>query len=175
MRLVILDNRSDEQAGMVPELGDGSTGRNHTNCPFVFSSREDFTTGIGGGRWRRGRLTTHELTHGADMVIRQLIDPFFHFEAAHLFDRAMERRQFHYDDPTAGPGEPREVALYAACNRDEYIGECVNIILNLSGEEYHNVGITGRADLEFKDPAVCALLRRFFTVPASIEQVLGAA
>jgi hypothetical protein len=62
MRVVILDNRTNEQAGSIPELQDKSKGRNGTSCPFVFSSREDFTTGIGSGGWKTGRLTSHELT-----------------------------------------------------------------------------------------------------------------
>lgn len=33
-----------------------------------------------------GSLTCHELTHGADMVIRQTVDPYFHWEVqAHTY------------------------------------------------------------------------------------------
>jgi len=48
MRLVVLDNRSNEQLGSVPELQNSIRGRNATICPFVFSSREDFFGGVGG-------------------------------------------------------------------------------------------------------------------------------
>ncbi len=66
MRIIILDNRTDEQAGIIPELQDDSKGRNGTSCPFVFTSREDFVKGIGDGNWPMGKLTMHKSTHGAD-------------------------------------------------------------------------------------------------------------
>ena len=76
MRLVVLKDQTDEQAGGIPELKDDSKGRNFASCPFVFTSREDFYEGVGG--WPPTALTAHEMLHGADMVIRQLIDPAFH-------------------------------------------------------------------------------------------------
>ena len=169
MRVVVLDNRTDEQAGMVPELQDNSKGRNGTACPFVFTSREDFTTGIGGGAWKLGRLTAHELTHGADMVIRQLVDPYFHEEAEQLYQASMARRQWTFAKTQEQPEKQQqeehgrgwqETTLYAGANRDEYLGEAMNILLDLCGPEYQRVGIRGRADLAQIDPDLCTLMGR---------------
>ena len=77
MRVIVLDERTNEQAGCIPELQDNSGGRNGTSCPFVFTSREDFDGGIGGS-WSEGQLSCHEITHGSDMVVRQLRDAYFH-------------------------------------------------------------------------------------------------
>jgi hypothetical protein len=89
MRLVVLNNISNERAGMIPELKDGSGGRNGTSCPFVFTSKEDVFQGIG-GKWIPCRLTAHEMTHGCDMVIRQLLDPAFEEIAQSLFVKYRE-------------------------------------------------------------------------------------
>eukprot|EP00466_Bigelowiella_natans_P020737 jgi/Bigna1/139624/aug1.51_g14332 len=134
MRIVVLDNRTNEEAGCIPELQDGSRGRNGTSCPFVFTSREDFEEGVGGGSWKPFQLTVHEMTHGADMVIRQLIDPYFHYQVALLWEKhadkfLIQRQKQETYRWTAILANGRQVLreeqaperyCYAAANRDEY-------------------------------------------------------
>ena len=155
MRLVILDNRSDEQCGMIPELMDPQVkGRNSTYCPFVFSSREDLLGGIGGGTWPVGKLLAHESVHGCDMVIRQLVDPCFHEMAQDLFDRASVATVYN--------------GMYASTSRDEYLAEVVIIALGLvqkeGDNEYVENGLVGIDQLVMKDPEVVDLLTQFFTL-----------
>jgi hypothetical protein len=102
------------------------------------------------------------------MVIRQQVDPYFHCEAQELYDAAMGRRQFTFvkkdRKKTQRQNDEEEDTLYAGANRDEYLGEAMNILLGLCGEEYAQVSITGKSDLEQIDPALCELMSRHFSV-----------
>lgn len=155
MRIIILDNRTHEQAGCIPELGDDTKGRNCTCCPFVFTSREDLLpTGVGG--WSPGRLTLHELVHGFDMVIRQLIDPFFNDEALQCY--VLSRHLYQ---------TPRRERLYASTSRDEYVAEtlCVAWGMMKNDEMYRAASMSNQEDLQRRDPLVLNMLRKYFNVP----------
>lgn len=175
MRLIVLDDRTDQQAGCVPELRDGSRGRNQTSCPFVFTSREDFHGGVGGGRgWCEGQLTLHEATHGADMVIRQREDPYFHEEVGRLW--AKHREKFRY----AGDARRTTIILscgechvdeddghsycYAAANRDEFLAECHCIAqgLHVKSKDYSRCKLSFPRELKEAMVDVYELLDRQF-------------
>eukprot|EP00927_Polykrikos_kofoidii_P005107 TRINITY_DN12038_c0_g3_i1.p1 TRINITY_DN12038_c0_g3~~TRINITY_DN12038_c0_g3_i1.p1 ORF type:complete len:582 (-),score=81.07 TRINITY_DN12038_c0_g3_i1:96-1757(-) len=159
MRLVVLDNRCDEQAGIVPELQDGSGGRNGTSCPFVFSSREDFFEGIGGGAWRRTRLTTHELVHGMDMVIRQLVDPVLDETVQEYFDRY--RHRFQHFTPA---GAVRNA--YATANRDEFLAEVVSVCRGTLDNEgvYIKCGLNTKESVRREMPDLFEFITQYFII-----------
>jgi len=168
MRIIVLDNRTDEQAGIIPELNDGNRGgRNGTSCPFVFTSREDFDEGVG-GRWQLGSLTAHEMTHGADMVLRQQHDPCFHEDVAELY--ASHREHFFWPKPQ-GTGRTVRKLCYAAANRDEFLAECLILLLGLltEREDYCLAGMSTPADLEQRCPQVVDLLRKHFVIPEDLN------
>lgn len=157
MRLVVLDNRSGEQMGMIPELQDDRTGRNCTCCPWVFTSREDFFGGVAG--WHEGRLTVHEMTHGADMVLRQAVDPYIH-EAVRDMYRA-HREKFCFHEPC---GAARK--CYAAANRDEFLAECHVILQGLMrADDYDMCGLGTPDALGDACPDVVAFLLNYFVAP----------
>ena len=190
LRIVILDNRSNEkvrcrhrhvgneyeecvadthmilvphtQAGIVPELQDKTEGRNSTVCPFVFTSREDFTDGVN-RLWPIGRLTLHEGTHGMDMVVRQRQDPAFHFIVADAYKQAMENKIYQYYDEAKG----QVVPLYAAASRDEYLAEAMTLYHDkpqLDGSNnYARAGLRNRADLLAKDPTIVRIIESYLT------------
>jgi len=162
MRIIILDNRSNEEAGCIPELQDSSTGRNGTSCPFVFTSREDFDGGVG-GCWSLGALTSHEMTHGSDMVLRQQHDPGFHEVVGDLY--AKHRKRFCWQKPTSRGQSVRKLC-YAAANRDEFLAECLTISLGMMVDraDYRAAGLSRLADLEAQCPDVMELLRQHFSV-----------
>eukprot|EP00929_Paragymnodinium_shiwhaense_P100429 TRINITY_DN6274_c0_g1_i3.p1 TRINITY_DN6274_c0_g1~~TRINITY_DN6274_c0_g1_i3.p1 ORF type:complete len:563 (+),score=64.83 TRINITY_DN6274_c0_g1_i3:82-1770(+) len=166
MRLIILDNRSGEEAGCIPELQDGSKGRNGTSCPFVFSSREDFTEGVCG--WTLGALTGHEIVHGSDMVLRQLHDPWFHEELIDLY--AEHRYLFEWGRPQSTGRHARKYC-YAAANQSEFLAECHILLLGMLKERhpYTAAGICTPEDLQQKAPKVVELLRRYFIVPPTLS------
>ena len=157
MRLIILDRQSDQQAGTTPECRDTKLkdmkGRNHTYCPWVFSCSGDFD----GPCEKWGKLTTHELVHGADMVIRQLVDPYFHEEVKNLYqicltkssDDSADFKDRGQDLAPADVTGKYELAkaredigydyggrykggLYVMANRDEYLAESVCFAYNIT-------------------------------------------
>ncbi len=160
LRIIILDNRFNEQAGMIPELENDTKGRNCTSCPFVFTSREDFVDGVN-FQWPLGALTAHELVHGLDMVIRQ-VDPDFHNRVAGLFIQAKKSQIYQYKD-VRGTHE-----MYAATNRDEFLAETAIIAMGLAdpspNREYFKSGLYLRSQLEEKDPEVVDLLSTFLNL-----------
>ncbi len=171
MRLVVLDNRTNQQAGCIPELKDESKGRNGTSCPFVFTSREDFYQGVGP---QVTQLTAHEVTHGADMVIRQLVDPYFHDQVTQLWAAhcgkflapSPRRRLVLFDDGSQFPLGGTASYRYAACNRDEFLAECLCIALGLKRgcAKYTACGMSTPEELAKRMPDVLALLRHHFIV-----------
>lgn len=174
MRVIVLDNRANEQSGCIPELQDGSRGRNQTMCPFVFTSREDFHEGVGGGSWCKGRLTLHELTHGSDMVIRQLVDPYFHDEVGELWSKHRDKFQYTQEltrTTTVFCSKDNEVNergkfafCYAAENRDEFLAECHCIVqgLHATCKDYKRCKLSTPDELRSVMPDVYQLLAMYF-------------
>lgn len=185
MRLIVLDNRTNQQAGSIPELcryDDAAQmkGRNQTMCPFVFTSREDFHGGVAFGGWCSGRLTLHEMTHGADMVIRQLVDPYFHDAVGKLW--AQHCHKFRYQNQSSSlrtitissetydiqeEEEEEEEATnhcYAAANRDEFLAECHCIAqgLHLNSKDYEQCQLSTPTELQNTMPDVYQLLQDYF-------------
>jgi len=173
MRIIVLDNRTNEQAGCIPELKDGSRGRNGTACPFVFTSREDFEHGVGG---RVGSLTNHEMTHGSDMVIRQLVDPYFDNQVTTLWAAYCEKFRFRdnstrvtalFDDGSQVDLGWKERYCYAAHNRDEFLAECHNVAqgLMIGVREYELCNLSTPEQLILEMPDVWNLLHSHFNLP----------
>jgi hypothetical protein len=50
------------------------------------------------------------------MVVRQLLDPYFHFEVQALYETAMAKKIYEY---AGADGQP--VKLYAAANRGGWV------------------------------------------------------
>ena len=142
MRLIIMANK--EVAGSIIEVQgtslQGMTGSNHTYSPWAFTNENDFLKCS-----NIGKLTLHEITHAADMVIRQQIDPFFHEHVQLLYNSAVNRSSDNSanwkDRGTSIPdhfitnknntrqqgsydfGGRYNGGLYAMANRDEYLAE----------------------------------------------------
>eukprot|EP01061_Rhynchopus_euleeides_P020506 TRINITY_DN3335_c0_g1_i1.p1 TRINITY_DN3335_c0_g1~~TRINITY_DN3335_c0_g1_i1.p1 ORF type:complete len:488 (+),score=61.43 TRINITY_DN3335_c0_g1_i1:67-1530(+) len=156
MRLVILHH--GERAGMIPEFKgtpqESMQGANQTHCPFAFSHVHDFED-PSPVNW--GKLTTHEITHAADMVIRQLVDPYFHEEVELLYRQAEQRAtdgtttwnnrggdmtdaevSQKYDESRVRNGLSYDFGgryrggLYAMANRDEYLAETHTFALEMA-------------------------------------------
>lgn len=161
MRIVVLDNRTNEQAGIIPELKDDSPGRNGTASPFVFSSREDFFGGIGSS-WVEGRLTLHEMTHGADMVIRQLVDPYFHNEVEDLYCKHKEKFKYLKSSQEWS-------YCYAGTNRDEFLAEAHTIAqgMHVGSKDYELCKMSTPIDLKSKMQDVLNLLQKHFRLESS--------
>eukprot|EP00930_Biecheleria_cincta_P096304 TRINITY_DN88175_c0_g1_i1.p1 TRINITY_DN88175_c0_g1~~TRINITY_DN88175_c0_g1_i1.p1 ORF type:complete len:412 (-),score=59.26 TRINITY_DN88175_c0_g1_i1:140-1321(-) len=161
MRIIVLDNRTDEYAGMIPELNNDWKTRNGTGCPFVVTSREDFHGGI--ASWKEGQLTLHEGFHGLDMVLRQLVDPYLHCEVQDLYDKYVDKFR------NSGPEK-----CYASTNRDEFIAECFCILQDrLKGPLYEEVGLDSSSALQEQMPEVAELLGRFVNFPLDAEAVFS--
>mmetsp|Transcript_21947 Transcript_21947/g.33289 ORF Transcript_21947/g.33289 Transcript_21947/m.33289 type:complete len:435 (+) Transcript_21947:252-1556(+) len=178
MRLVVLDNRTNERAGVIPELRDESTGRNQTSCPFVFTSREDFYGGVGNGCWCEKQLTLHEMTHGSDMVIRQMLDPSFHDEVGELWskyrdkfrhtDLSTSRTIILFDTGANTVDEEQNYSYcYAAANRDEFLAEahCIAQGLHIKSNDYIRCNISTPKELVEAMPEVHGLLGSHFSLP----------
>ncbi|RYG56555.1 hypothetical protein EON66_02620 [archaeon] len=155
MRIIILDNVCGERAGMVPELQDATEHRSLTIPPLVFTSREDLRPDI---TRRPFQITLHEGFHGADMVIRQSVDPYFHVEVQELYAAAKACGSLHRVD--AATGEVH--ALYAAQHRDEYIAEMFTVFCGCPGDHLRVAGLASREDLRRRDPACERVLARYF-------------
>jgi hypothetical protein len=155
MRLVVLDNVTNEQCGMIPELSDISTGRNCTSCPFVVTSREDLFDGVGG--WTPGRLTLHEMTHGADMVIRQQLDPAFEDIVEDLFRQYRQLCCY-----TSRNGAMKSV--YAATSRDEFLAEMVTASTGrlVCDDGYFRCGLNTVNHIREAMPELYDLMKRYF-------------
>lgn len=185
MRVIVLDDRTNEQAGCIPELQDESSGRNQTSCPFIFTSREYFFGGVGGGgqRWCEGRLTLHELTHCSDMVIRQLKDPYFHEEVGMLWSKYRDKFNYDADSVTKRnitiydsgecivDEEGKSTYCYAATNRDEFLAECHCIAqgLHVKSMDYTKCNMSTPDELRDAMPDVYQLLERNFRMAHSIQ------
>jgi hypothetical protein len=118
-RLIILDPKTNQQAGDCPEFPDHLPGRNGTSNPGIFTSAEDFSDAPGQGSC--GDLTVHEVTHGLDLVIRQQLDPYFFQELDDCYNAAMETLVYQ--------------KAYAAANRHEYLAEICTLFV---GTNPHN-------------------------------------
>mmetsp|Transcript_7014 Transcript_7014/g.11133 ORF Transcript_7014/g.11133 Transcript_7014/m.11133 type:complete len:436 (+) Transcript_7014:35-1342(+) len=173
MRLVILDNVTNEQAGDCPDMPDDWKGRNGTSNPVCFTSKEDL---VGG---QRGELTSHELVHALDMVIRQQLDPYFMQEVDDLYRNAIEKNIYN--------------KCYAAADRHEYLAEVTTLFTNTHPGNFlrgccqceasptgicsfpgHQgkppgpgaVHFTKKSDLIANDPDAYIFLKKHFTEPA---------
>lgn len=112
-------------------------------------------------------VSAHEVVHGADMVIRQLVDPYFHIVVQKLYQDNQLKRVF-------------DKKLYASSNRDEYLAESHVIALGIASHPYIDVGevsdycisvyfdliyiqigFRNASDLQKRDPKIVELLKRF--------------
>ena len=155
MRLIVLDNRTKERAGMIPELNDSSASRNCVNCPFVFTSREDFYDGVSG--FMKYQLSTHEITHGADMVIRQLIDPAFDEIIEEMYQKY---RQLLCYNTINGAMK----SSYATTNRDEFLAEIITICrgCHINTSDYQKCGINTVELVREKMPDLYNIIQQYF-------------
>lgn len=168
MRIIILDNRSGEQANCIPEINRGNSGgRNGTACPFVFTSREDFDGGVGGS-WKLGALTAHEMVHGADMVLRQLYDPYFHEEVLDLY---RTYRQLFQWPKSQGTGRTVVKNCYACANRDEFLAEthCILLGMHENKDDYCRARMNTATLLEEACPKLVEVLKRVFVYPETLD------
>jgi hypothetical protein len=114
-RLVILDHKTNQQAGDCPDFPNSWPGRNGTANPGCFTSADDFPllSNNKSNDESQGSLTVHEMTHALDMVIRQQLDPYFMQEVDVCFQTA----------------RPVFQKAYAAANRHEYLAEICTLFV----------------------------------------------
>ncbi|KAJ3010805.1 UNVERIFIED_CONTAM: hypothetical protein HDU68_001963 [Siphonaria sp. JEL0065] len=160
MRIVILDHETNETSKDIPEFigkpeSEEKEGtRNGTSCPFIFSSRDDFQGGFSG--WPEGNLTCHELFHGIDMVIRQQVDPAFHWKVEEAYKAHMARG-------TLGK-------VYATEHRDEYIAEMMTVYHGVQEQDLIDLGLTSREQLYEMAPEVYALIEEYVVAGDESEE-----
>jgi hypothetical protein len=168
MRVIVLDDITNERSGIIPELksgastGSSSNSRNSVECPFVFTSREDMYgqhSKISGELAPKNRLTIHETVHGADMVIRQMIDPAFH-EIMEEYFRKYRSLMIYISRNGALK------AAYAATNRDEFLAEVVTICKggHADTQDYARCGLQSKDDVRRLMPDMYEEITKYFII-----------